>query len=87
MTCACGKSYIVKSGDTLTLIAERQLGDGSRWKEITKPNCTPFTDDEARRLQPGDEVCLPDGSTPTPPPPGSGSFTDILSACFRPNEL
>ncbi|WP_414589973.1 LysM peptidoglycan-binding domain-containing protein [Scytonema sp. PCC 10023] len=62
MTCACGNSYIVKSGDTLFLIAQQQLSDGNRWKEITKPNCTPFTEEEARRLQPGDEVCLPKGS-------------------------
>lgn len=79
MSCTCGNSYIVKSGDTLALIAERELGDGSRWREITKQNCTPFTEDEARRLQPGDEVCLPNGSTPTPPPPGGGSFADIVS--------
>ncbi len=78
MSCICGKSYIVKSGDTLAQIAQGQLGDGSRWREITKPNCTPFTDDEARKLQPGDEVCLPDGSTPTPPP-GGGSFANIVS--------
>ena len=82
MACSCGKSYIVNSGDTLAIIAERQLGNGSRWKEITKPNCTLFTEDEARRLQPGDEVCLPNGSTPTPPPapPVSGSFADIVSS-------
>ena len=52
MTCTCGKPYIIKSGDTLSIIAERELGDGSRWKEITKPNCTPFSDSEARGLQP-----------------------------------
>jgi nucleoid-associated protein YgaU len=40
MSCACGNSYIV-NGDTLFLIAERQLGDGNPWREITKPNCTP----------------------------------------------
>lgn len=78
MTCTCGKSYIVKSGDTLSKIAEQELGDGSRWKEINKPNCTAFTENEARRLQPGDEVCLPNGSTP-PPPPGGSSFADIVS--------
>lgn len=79
MTCTCGKSYIVKSGDTLSIIAQRELGDGSRWKEITKPNCTSFTENEARELQPGDEVCLPNGSNPTPPPPGNGNFANIVS--------
>lgn len=59
MSCRCGTSYIVKSGDTLFLIAERELGDGNRWKQITKPDCTLFTEEDARKLQPGDEVCLP----------------------------
>ncbi|MDJ0695826.1 LysM peptidoglycan-binding domain-containing protein [Mastigocoleus sp. MO_188.B34] len=59
MSCTCGTSYIIKSGDTLFLIAERELGDGNRWQEITKPNCTPFTEEEARKLYPGDEICLP----------------------------
>lgn len=77
MTCTCGNSYIIKSGDTLAAIAERELGDSNRWREITKPNCTPFTEEEVRRLQPGNEVCLPNGSTPKPP--GGGSFADIVS--------
>lgn len=76
MTCTCGNSYIIKSGDTLAAIAERELGDSSRWREITKPNCTPFTEEEARRLQPGNEVCLPNGSTPKPP---GRRFADIVS--------
>jgi basic endochitinase B len=76
MSCACGTSYIVRSGDTLFLIAERQLGNGNRWQEITKPNCTPFSEDEARKLQIGDEVCLPNGSTQ---PPESDSFANIVS--------
>jgi basic endochitinase B len=76
MSCTCGKSYIVESGDTLFLIAERELGNGNRWPEITKPNCTPFTEEEARRLQPGDETCLPNGSTP---PPEGGGFAAIVS--------
>ena len=73
MTCACGKSYIVKSGDTFFLIAQRELGDGNRWREIMKPDCTPVTEQDAPILQPGDELCLPNGgTTPPPPPPGQG---------------
>ena len=74
MICACGNSYTVKSGDTLFIIAERELGDGNRWREIMKSNCTPFTEDESRRLQPGDEVCLPDGNGG-----GDNSFENIVS--------
>lgn len=72
MSCACGDSYIVKSGDTLYLIAQQELGDGNRWPEITKPNCTYFTEEEARRLQPGDEVCLPNENE-------DGNFAKIVS--------
>ena len=70
MSCQCGTSYIVKSGDTLFLIAQRELGNGNLWQEIKKPNCTSFTEEEARSLQVGDEVCLPNGSNPPPSPPG-----------------
>ncbi len=59
MTCIRGTSYLVKPGDTLFLIAERQLGAGSRWIEIWKSDGTLFTEEEAKRLQPGQEVCLP----------------------------
>ncbi len=31
MSCTLGDSYIVKSGDTLFIIAQQQLGDGNRW--------------------------------------------------------
>ena len=74
MTCACGNSYIVRSGDTLYIIAERELGDGERWQEITKSNCTPFTEEEARMLQPDNEVCLPDGNGGD-----SSGFEEIVS--------
>lgn len=33
-----GKMYTVKSGDTLWAIAQRELGNGSRWTEIKKAN-------------------------------------------------
>lgn len=59
MSCTCGKSYIVKQGDTLFLIAERELGDGNRWREIMNPDCTPVND---TTIFPDQELCLPNGS-------------------------
>lgn len=79
MTFACGNSYVVKSGDTLFLIAQQELGDGNRWPEIMKPNCTPFTEEEATRLQAGDEVYLPDGN-------GGGGEPTNLEATFYASE-
>lgn len=76
MTCTCGKSYIVRPNDTFFLIAERELGNGDRWREIMKPDCTTVTEADATRLQPGDEFCLPKGTTP--PPTGEG-FADLVS--------
>lgn len=35
---ASSKTYTVRPGDTLTRIAERVLGDGSRWKDIYQAN-------------------------------------------------
>ena len=66
MSCVCGKSYIVNSGDTLFLIAQTQLGDGNRWREIMNTDCTGVND---TNIFPGQELCLPNGSTPTPQPP------------------
>jgi hypothetical protein len=59
MTCKSGRSYIIQSGDTLYLIAQKQLDDGDRWTEILKPDGTPFTEFDAENLQVGQEVCLP----------------------------
>ncbi|MEA5628235.1 MULTISPECIES: 3D domain-containing protein [unclassified Nostoc] len=69
MSCTLGNSYIVKSGDTLFIIAQQQLDDGERWHEILKPDGMPFTDGDASNLQVGQEICIP-GSTPLPPPSG-----------------
>jgi chitinase len=77
MACQSGRSYTVKSGDTLFLIAERELGDGNRYRDITKPDGTPFTEEEARNLQVGQEICLPEGG-PVPSPSGDG-FATIVS--------
>lgn len=59
MPCSNGKTYIVKAGDILYDIAQRELGDGNRWHEIKKIDGTPFTDEDSRNLQVGQEICLP----------------------------
>ncbi len=81
MSCSCGKSYIVQSGDTLFLIAQRELGDGNLWRKITTPNCTALTEEDARRLQPGDEICLPNenGNGNGNGNGGGNRFSDIVS--------
>lgn len=77
MSCKLGSSYTIKAGDTLYLIAQRELGSGDRWREIMKPNGSPFTEAEAGNLQMGQEICLPkNGSTP---PPSGGGFANIVS--------
>jgi len=72
-------SYSIKAGDNLFDIAAQKLGDGNRWWEIKKPDGTPFTEDEAKNLQPGQEICLPiRGGTTT-----KGGFRDFLEALGR----
>lgn len=79
MTCQCGRSYIVKQGDILFDIAQRELGDGNRWREIMNPDCSKLTNES---IFPGQELCIPNG-TPDPnpnpnPTPGKGGFADIV---------
>jgi len=40
------RTYTVKSGDTLALIAERELGSGKRWREIQKLNAAVLDDED-----------------------------------------
>jgi len=84
------RPYIIKSGDTLSGIAQRELGNGNRWREITKADGGTFTDAEARRLQVGQTVYLPitytSGSgTPVGTPPSStpGVNSNINWVNFR----
>jgi basic endochitinase B len=77
MSCTVGNSYIVQPGDTLFIIAQQKLGDGNRWREIKKTDGTPYTDADAGNLQVGQEICIPNGSTP-PPTTGNG-FASIVS--------
>lgn len=53
------RPYAVRAGDTLWAIAQRELGDGNRWREIQKADGSAFTEAEARTLQIGQTVYLP----------------------------
>jgi nucleoid-associated protein YgaU len=63
---ANGTSYTVQSGDTLSDIAEEQLGDANRWPEIFVLNRGTIRD--PNRISPGQVLTLP-GDTPMDPPP------------------
>ena len=56
-------SYTIKSGDTLSAIAQLYLGSANRWQEITKETGECFTENEARRLQIGQVIYLPQENT------------------------
>lgn len=62
MSCTSGSSYIVKSGDTLHIIAQEQLDNGDRWTEIKNPDGSAPNPDN---LHPGQELCLPQESNLT----------------------
>ncbi|NJL89432.1 MAG: S8 family serine peptidase [Coleofasciculaceae cyanobacterium SM2_1_6] len=53
------REYRVRSGDTLSAIAQRELGNANRWTEIKKADGSTFTAAEARNLQVGQSVYLP----------------------------
>jgi nucleoid-associated protein YgaU len=50
-----GTRYTVRRGDTLSGIAQRELGDSKRWREIAKLNNIR----DPRSIDPGDELRLP----------------------------
>lgn len=57
---AAGRSYSVRSGDTLSHIAERELGTQARWRELVELN--PGLD--PARLLVGQKIRLPEGAAP-----------------------
>jgi nucleoid-associated protein YgaU len=59
-------TYTVRPGDTLSAIAQQQLGDASRWPEIFLLNRG--TIQHPDRISPGQVLALP-GTTPMHPPP------------------
>lgn len=60
-----GGTYTVQSGDTLSKIAQRTLGDANRWTEIYNLNRDQISD--PNRIYPGQVLKLP-GATPAPQP-------------------
>ena len=77
MSCTIGQSYIVKSGDIPFDIAQRELGDGNRWREILKPDGAQLTERDAINLKPGQELCIPGVALPSPS--ASTEFASIIS--------
>ena len=59
------RTYTIQSGDTLSGIAQQQLGDANRWPEIFLLNRSIRHPD---RISPGQVLTLP-VDTPTQPPP------------------
>ncbi|MEM1256347.1 MAG: Dot/Icm T4SS effector Zinc-dependent metalloprotease LegP [Cyanobacteria bacterium P01_H01_bin.21] len=77
MSCTIGQSYIVKSGDIPFDIAQRELGNGNRWREILKPDGSRLTELDAINLQPGQQLCIP--GAPLPSPSILTGFANIVS--------
>ncbi len=51
------RTYTVKSGDSLSKIAERELGDGSKWRAIYEANRDQIKDPDL--IHPGQVLNLP----------------------------
>lgn len=69
-------TYVVKGGDTPATIARQYLGDASRWPEIARAN--PGL--EARSLQIGQILRLPEGAAPT-----AAAEVDAAATAKKPN--
>lgn len=70
------QTYTVQKGDTLSGIAQKELGDANRWHDLGKADGSGFTEQDARKLQPGTTVFMPRakqaGEHSQPTRPGSG---------------
>lgn len=54
-----GKTYVVKSGDTLSKIAKLELGDSSKWQLLYKTNQKTIGKNP-NKLQPGQKLVMPE---------------------------
>ena len=79
-------TYVVRHNDNLWSIAERQLGNGKRWREIADLNDHRYFDGQPfnpNRIQPGWDLTLPATNasattTPATTPPGAGVHDHIV---------
>ncbi len=55
---AAKREYVVKPGDSLTKIAQKELGSGARWKEIYALNKATIGDNPDL-IHPGEKLVLP----------------------------
>ena len=69
------RTYTIKSGDTLYVIAKRELGSASRWKEIEKLNNVSTSE-----LKVGQVIKLPASSAATGTTPGGTPTPDNSTA-------
>ena len=76
----------MRSGDTLSAIAQRELGNANRWQEIKKPSGGTFTEAEARNLQVGQSVYLPVSYQSGPGTP-KGSSVSTTSPSPKPQPV
>ncbi|HET6205007.1 MAG TPA: LysM peptidoglycan-binding domain-containing protein [Planctomycetota bacterium] len=61
--------YVVRQGETLDVIAKRELGSSARWEEILKWN----EGLDPKRIRAGQEILLPPGRLAAAAPPLSGA--------------
>ncbi|MGW2863358.1 LysM peptidoglycan-binding domain-containing protein [Streptomyces sp. NPDC001205] len=78
------REYTVKNDDSLSLIAQHELGTADRWQEIyeqnkgePQPNGHPFDDPDL--IFPGQKLDLPPSGTAHPKPPAAASPHDKTS--------
>ena len=76
----------MRSGDTLSAIALREMGNANRWQEIKKPGGGTFTEAEARNLQVGQSVYLPVSYQSGPGTP-KGSSVSTTSPSPKPQPV
>ena len=72
-TSAFAAEYTVKGGDTLGTIAQEQLGDASRWKEIYEANKDTVKDPNLILV--GQKLTIPDGKQEEVKPAAGGKMT------------
>lgn len=56
---ATPKSVTIASGDTLQAIAQRELGDPNRWKELRSSTGQSYDETSAKKLQLGTKIIIP----------------------------